>query len=130
MVSEDSVRSQFEDWEKGDPTAFFNTLSENVSWTVNGKLNPLAGHYTSKEDALGAFGQLSSKLSGPPTCKIKNLLISGDYAVVEMDFSTVSKGGKNYDQCICWVCRYEGTVCVEVKIYVDTAWEKALFEEP
>lgn len=130
MVSEEFVRAEFAPWESGDPTAFFEKLPDNISWTVNGKLNPLAGHYTSKADVLATFGRLISKLAGPPACKITNLLTSGDYAVVEADFKSVSKGGNSYDQNICWICRYEGTLCVEVRIYVDTAGELALFEEP
>jgi uncharacterized protein len=130
MVAEDFVRSEFKPWETGDPILFFDKLPDNISWTVSGKLNPLSGHYTSKSDVLAIFGRLTSKLAGPPVCKITNILTSKDYAVVEMDFHSVSKGGNNYDQSLCWVCRYEGTTCVEVRLYVDTAGEVALFEEP
>jgi ketosteroid isomerase-like protein len=130
MPSEDFVRSHFAPWESDNPISFFDTLPDNVSWIITGKLNPKSGHYNSRAEVLEVFGSLMSKLSASPTCKITNVLTSKDYGVIEMDFHAVSKGGNDFDQDLCWVCRYEGDKCVAVKLYVDTAAEKQLFEEP
>ena len=128
MVTEAFIRDEFAPWETDNPIPFFEKLPDNVSWTVNGQFNPLAGHYN-KNEVLAVFGRLMSNFSKPPTLKITNVLPSGDYAVVEMTSHGVSTGGKVYDQVMCWVCRYEGDTCVMVRIYVDTAAEIRLFEE-
>jgi uncharacterized protein len=129
MVSEAFIRAEFAPWETENPIPFFEKLPDNVSWTVSGSFNQLAGHYDNKNEVLAVFGRLMSNFAKPPTCKITNVLPSGDYAVVEMTTHGVSNGGKNYDQMLCWVCRYEGDTCVKVTIYVDTAAEIRLFEE-
>ena len=129
MVSEAFIRSEFAPWETDNPIPFFEKLPDNVSFTVCGSFNPLAGEYNSKNDVLAVFGRLMSQFVAPPTLKIINVLPSGDYAVVEMTSHAISKKGKDYNQSLCWVCRYEGEICVMVRIYVDTAAEMQLFEE-
>jgi len=129
MVSEAFIRAEFAPWETENPIPFFEKLPDNISWTVNGTFNALAGHYDNKNDILAAFGKLMFKFVKPPTLKITNVLPSGDHAVVEMTSHGISNGGKEYNQTLCWVCRYEGDTCVVVRIYVDTAAEIRLFEE-
>ena len=94
-----------------------------------GKLNPLSGCYNTKNDVFAVYGQLTLKFAGPSTGKITNILTSGDYAIVEMTFDAVSTGGNKFEQSMCWICRYEGETCVMVRLYVDTAAEKQLFDE-
>jgi uncharacterized protein len=129
MVSEAFIRAEFAPLETDNPIPFFEKLADNVSWTVSGSFNALSGHYNNKNDVIAVFGRLVSKFAGPPTMKITNVLPSGDYAVVEMTSHGISKAGNEYDQVLCWVCRYEGNTCVMVRIYVDTAAEIRLFEE-
>ena len=129
MLSEGLVRAQFAPWETSNPLPFFDILADNVYWIVSGKLNPLSGAYNSKNEVLDVFGRLTARFAGPPTSKITNVLTSGDYAVVEMTLHAVSKGGNDFDEQLCWVCRYEGEKCVSVMLYVDSAAEKQLFEE-
>jgi len=129
MVTEAFIRSEFAPWLTENPLPFFEKLPDNVSWTVCGSFNRLAGHYNSKNEVLGVFGQLMSRFTGPPTLKITNVLPSGNYAVVEMTSHGISLKGEKFDQMLCFVCRYEGETCVEVRIYVDTAAEVELFKE-
>src|SRR5208282_4282877 len=129
-LTEDFIRTEFAPWESENPVPFFDKLSNDVAWTISGKINPCAGLYHSKAAVIELFGKLMSKLSGPPVCKITNILTAVDFAVVEMDFHSVSKGGVDYDQQLCWVCRYEGKEWTMVRLYVDTAGEVRLFAEP
>ena len=129
MVSEQFVREHFACWETENPIPFFDSLPENFTWTVAGAINPLKGSYTSKEQCLEAFAQLMSKLTEPPVCKIINVLVSGDYAVVEMSSKEKSKAGKTYDELMCFIVRYEGDNVVEIRMYADTAVEKEIFDE-
>ena len=129
MVSTEFVRSQFSVWETDDPSPWFASLPDTFDFTLAGAINPLKGKYTSKEQVFAAFGVIMSKLSGPPKVKIENILTSGDYAVVEVTRTAVSKGGVSYDEMACFVVRYEEEKMVELRVYIDTAVEKALFEE-
>ena len=53
----------------------------------------------------------------------------GDWAIVEMSFDAITKGGFNYYEDICFICRYEQETIVEVRLYVDTAGEIKVFSE-
>ena len=127
MVSEEFVRNVFAPWETNDPTPFFDSLSDNVSWKISGTINPFAGHYTTKAQVLEVFGQLTAKFAGPPSGRIINMIVSGDSAVVETEFNAPTPDGGRFEEEICWICRFEGNICTEVKIYVDTAAEVKLF---
>jgi ketosteroid isomerase-like protein len=129
MVTEESVQVHFAPWETQDPMPFFARIPDNVKWQVVGHLNPLAGSYTSKNEVLTVFGKLTAKFSGPITAKITNLLVFGDSAVVEMSFAAETVMGHGFQQQMCWVCQYVEDVCVSLRLYVDTAAEKQLFEE-
>ena len=129
MVSEDFVRTEFAPWETQNPMPWFEKLPDNVSWHICGTLNPKAGTYNSKAEVIAVFGELMSKVAGPPDCKITNVLPSGDTAVVEMFFHAIAKNGWHFDQELCWVCKYEAGLCVSVRLYVDSAGEVKLFEE-
>ena len=48
----------------------------------------------------------------------------GDSAVVEMSFAAETVTGGGFKQQMCWVCQYEGDICVSLRLYVDTAAEK------
>ena len=69
-----------------------------------------------------------SKLNAPPVCKIFSILVSGDYAVVEMTSKEQSMAGKSYDELMCFVVRYEGNCIAEIRMYADTAVEKEIFD--
>lgn len=134
MPTEEFVRTQFAPWETPDPTSWFATaLAPNIKWKVVGITNPLAGTYNSPEEVLGVFGTLMSKMAGPPSGKIQTVIVSGDYAVVEMSFTAPTKAplpgypGSGYEQDMCWVCKYEGERIVELRCYIDTLGEKILF---
>ena len=129
MVSEQLVREQFAPWETDNPFPFFDSLPDKFNWLVAGAINPLKGVYTSKEQCLEAFAQLMSKLTRPPVCKIINILVTGDYAAIEMSSKETSKAGKTYDELMCFVVRYEGDNLVEIRMYADTAVEKEIFDE-
>jgi ketosteroid isomerase-like protein len=130
MVTEQFVRDQFSCWETRIPIPFFDSLPESFTWTVAGAINPLRGVYRSKESALAAFGQKTSKMTVPPVCKIFNVMVSGDSAVVEMAGKTTSKAGKDYDEMACFILRYDGEGKVaEIRLYIDTAVEKEILEE-
>jgi ketosteroid isomerase-like protein len=130
MVSESFVRSSFAHFEADNGPAFLQHVADNVSWTATGIDNPLGGHYTSKQE-VGAkiFGRIIPKMATALTAKVTNVLTAGAWAVVELKSQGRSKGGKDYNQELCWICRYEDDKIVEVRMYLDTALLKALLDE-
>jgi uncharacterized protein len=105
-------------------------VADNVSWTMTGSENPLKGHFTSKaEIATKIFGRVMPKMATPMSGKVTNVLTVGDWAVVELKGHAITKGGKAYDQELCWICRYEGDKIVEATVYLDTALVKMVLEE-
>lgn len=130
MVSEETVRASFAHMENANGPAFLENVADNVSWTAMGTHNPFKGHYTSKSDiGKGVFARLIPKLATPLTGKVTNVLVIGDWAVVELKGSAMTKGGTEYNQELCWICRYEGDKVVEVRAYLDTALLKAALDE-
>ena len=129
MVSEAVVRAQFEPWNTPNPVPFLESLPENIKATVSGVINPCAGTYTSPAACVEAFGTMASRLGGPPESKIVNVVTAGDYATIELTFKSVSKKGNVYDQIMCFVAKYEGETIREIRLYIDTAVEKAIFDE-
>jgi uncharacterized protein len=69
------------------------------------------------------------KMAAPMRAKVRNVLVSGDWTVVELKGEGLSKGGLNYDQELCWICRYAGDKIIEARVYLDTALVKAILEE-
>ena len=130
MVTEQMVRDAFTPFEAANGQLFMEALSENVSWTAMGTNNPMGGHWTSKADLVKhVFGPLTAKLAAPMKSKVSNVLISGDWATVEMTGSATTKSGGRYDQELCMLCRFEGEKIVEVRTYIDSALVKATLEE-
>lgn len=130
MVSEEFVRASFAPFEKANGPAFMENVADEVSWTATGTHNPLRGHFTSKaEVGKNVFAKVIAKMATPMKAKVRNVLVSGDWAVVELKGEGQSKGGMNYDQELCWICRYEGEKIVEARLYLDTALVKALLDE-
>lgn len=129
MPTEQVIRAQFAPWSTNDPLPFFAALPENISFTVCGSLNPLRGHYTTRDQVTETFGKLVSRFVEMPTGRVTNVIASSEFGVVEMLNEGVTKGGFNFSQSMCWICRYVGDECVEIRIYVDSAAEKHIFEE-
>jgi len=131
MLTEQYVRDAFAPFEAANGQLFMQTLSDNVSWTATGSENPLRGHWTSKADVVkNVFAPLTAKLDGPMKSKVRNVLISGLWATVEMTAvgAIAKSNGKPYDQELCLLCRFEGGMIVEVRAYIDSALVKAILE--
>ena len=129
MPTEDLVREQFAPWNTPNPVPFWDILPENMKLTVVGALNPCGGVYNTKAASLEAFSSMASRLGAPPESNIFNVLVSGDYAIVEMTFKCTTKKGNVYDQLNCFVVRYEGNKIVEARVYIDTAVEIAIYDQ-
>ena len=125
----EEVRNIFKDLESGQGEGFFARVADNVDWTVEGT-HPLAGHYTSKASFLaGTFEKLAKVLPNGAQLHVTHLLLSGEWAVVELKSLATAKNGLRFDNDYCWVCRFENRMIVEVHAYLDSALVAQLFQE-
>jgi len=123
------IREIFRHLESGDGKGFFEHVADGVDWTVEGT-HPLAGRYHSKADFLAhTFEKLGKVLPRGAELHVQHVLISDDWAVVELESEATAKNGLRFDNRYCWVCRFAEGRIVEVRAYLDSALVARLFEE-
>ena len=123
------IREIFKKLESGDGAAFFTHVAEDVDWIVQGT-HPLAGHYRSKSDFLAhTFQKLGKVLPQGTQLHVTNVLVSGDWAIVELASLATAKNGLRFDNKYCWVIRFVGGKIVEVRAYLDSAMVQRLFDQ-
>ena len=123
------VREIFKNLESGDGKGFFDHVAEDVDWIVEGT-HPLAGHYHSKAEFLaGTFEKLAKVLPKGAELYVEHVLVSGDWAVVELRSDATAKNGFRFDNQYCWVCRFVKGTIVEVRAYLDSVLVARLFEQ-
>ena len=128
-ITADRVREIFKGLQSGDGAAFFDHVADNVDRTVEGT-HPLAGHYLSKKAFIdGTFAKLAKVLPQGTELYVEDILVSGDWAVVELHSLATAKNGLRFDNRYCWVCRFAGSKIVEVRAYLDSALVARLFQE-
>jgi uncharacterized protein len=123
------VRNMFKSLEAGNGNEFFTHVADNVDWTVEGT-HPLAGNYHSKADFLAnTFEKLAKVLPQGTRLQVQHVLVSGDWAAVELRSLASAQNGLRFDNRYCWVCRFSADKIVEVRAYLDSALVARLFEE-
>jgi len=123
------VKEIFQNLESGDGKGFFDHVADEVDWIVEGT-HPLAGHYHSKADFLAhTFDKLEKILPRGAELYLENALLSDPWAVVELHSLATAKNGLKFDNRYCWLCRFENSMIVEVRAYLDSALVARLFRE-
>jgi ketosteroid isomerase-like protein len=119
-MNKQDVAALFAHLEHGDGAGFFTHVADDVDWTVMGT-HPLAGHYHSKQEFLaGTFAKLHEVLPDGTQLSTRNILIDGDWAIVELRSMATARDGMRFDNHYCWLCRFEGETIVEVRAYLDS----------
>jgi uncharacterized protein len=123
------VQEIFRNLESGNGKGFFDHVVDDVDWIVEGT-HPLAGHYHSKADFLShTFEKLEKVLPKGAELYVVHVLVSGDWAVIELRSDATAKNGLRFDNRYCWVCRFVKGTIVEVRAYLDSALVARLFNE-
>jgi len=123
------VKEIFQNLESGDGKGFFDHVADEVDWIVEGT-HPLAGHYHSKADFLAhTFDKLEKILPRGAELYLENALLSDPWVVVELHSLATAKNGLKFDNRYCWLCRFENSMIVEVRAYLDSALVARLFRE-
>lgn len=114
--------------EEGNGNAFFESVADDVDWTVMGT-HPLAGHYRSRAEFLEqTFGRLKQRLPEGAQLHVTHLMTSGDWAVVELESRAVAPDGFRFDNTYCWLARFVDGKIVQVRAYLDSALVQRLFD--
>ena len=123
------VKEIFQNLESGDGKGFFDHVADDVDWIVEGT-HPLAGHYHGKADFLAhTFDKLEKVLPQGAELHLENALLTDPWAVVELHSLATAKNGLKFDNRYCWLCRFENSMIVEVRAYLDSALVARLFRE-
>ena len=120
----------FENLSNGKTNAFFDSVVDDVHWTVMGT-HPLAGVYNSKADFLNhTFERLGKILKGGSVVmKLDHIYVSGDTAIVEMTSTSTALNGRPYPQKFCWVTRFIDGLILEVRAYLDSVLFQQVIDE-
>ena len=114
------IQDVFTAWAGGDGMAFFNTLAEDVQWTVIGT-SPISRTYTSRQAFVdGAAKPLTAKLAGPIQPTVVNIIAEGDNVVLQWEGKATTKAGRPYNNSYCWVMRVADGKVREGTAYIDT----------
>src|ERR1700678_3560884 len=128
-ITSDRVREIFKGLENGDGAAFFEHVSDNVDWIVEGT-HPLAAHYLSKRAILeGTFSNLAQVLPLGAQLHVENLIVKDDQAVVELHSLATAKNGMRFDNRYCWVVYFQDGLIMRVRAYLDSAMVTQLFAD-
>jgi len=128
-ITPERVRAIFKGLEAGDGAAFFEHVADDVDWTVEGT-HPLAGHYRTKADFRAhTFEKLDKVLPHGTQLRVEHLLVSADWAVIELHSLATATNGLRFDNRYCWVCRFAGGRIAQVRAYLDSALVARLFAE-
>ena len=123
------VRDIFRHLEDSDSADFFVRVADNVDWIMHGH-HPLAGHYYNKADFLaGTFEKLGKVLPQATQLQVNNVMVFGNWAVVELSSLATARNGLLFDHQYCWLARFAAGKIVEVRAYLDSALMQRLFDE-
>lgn len=131
MLTIETVQTAFQPFENGDPPSFFkNYVADDVIWTITGSVEGQSGTYDSKREVLdNALNPVVRHMATPVERKVKSIMISGDWAIVEHTAEAKTKKGMDMFQEFCWVCRFEEGKIVQVRMYFDTAMAAKVLAE-
>ncbi len=128
MENRKLVEDAFAKWSRGDGSAFFALLADDVHWTVIGS-TPVSRTYTSKRAfEEGAVQPLGTKLASAIQPTVRDILADGEKIALQWEGRATAKNGTIYNQTYCWVMRFENGKVREGTAYLDTELITQLFK--
>jgi uncharacterized protein len=133
MPSSETIQKVLADLEQGFGPSFFAHVADNISWTVTGTSeNPVAGHYTSKETLKAPYQRVGAVMEAPGIKPhIHHYVVGDDGETLVIEFTATGKPKKRGEYALqsCWICKFEGDLIVEARVYMDSAHMKKVIEE-
>jgi uncharacterized protein len=128
MLTRETVQRVFAPLEAYDTQSFFAHVSPTCAWTITGHAHPLAGRHDKASVINNVLSRVGKCMSSPIKRQITSILVSGDWATVEHNAEATTKAGGRYWQEFCWVCKFEGDMIVELRMYMDSAHARDFLE--
>ena len=120
-ITQEQVAALFAHLESGNADAFFQHVADDVDWTVMGT-HPLAGTYHTKQEFIThTFKRLNTVLKDGVLLRVTHILVSGNFAAVELEALSTALNGTPFRNRYCWICRFDHRQIVEVRAYLDSA---------
>jgi uncharacterized protein len=95
-------------------------LADDVTWTLMGSL-ARSGTYTGKDAVFAFFGEVAGRFRpGSIGRKVRNVIVDGEYAAVELERSGVTTAGAEYRNNHVLVIRCANGKFADVREYIDT----------
>jgi uncharacterized protein len=105
---------------KGDGRLFFQSLAEDVVWTVTGQYSWSRSFRGKEAIKTELFGHLRAVLEPPLKTIAHRFIAEDDHVVIEARGDNVSKDGQRYDNQYCMVYRLEDGKIAEIREYCDS----------
>ena len=114
------VREAYGAISSGDVEGFMNRLADDVEWYFIGS-HRFAGTLKGKEDIMNKlFEPLGEALTSTIQLEIKQLIAEGDKVVSEMQGTSKSTEGKDYNNTYCLIVTVKDDKIKEMREYLDT----------
>ena len=121
------VRRLYSAISAGDAEAFMNHMTDDVEWYFIGS-HRFAGAMKGKEDIRKKLLEpLGNELTGLIQLEIKQLIAEGDKVVAEMQGTSKSTAGKDYNNTYCIILTVKDGKIREMREYLDTELVTAVF---
>ena len=112
------IRRAFDAWAAGG-TTFFDTLDEEVEWTIAGS-GPSAKTYRGRQAFLdGGYGPIRDRFVSPMKPEVIGLYADGDQVIVRWDGSAAMKGGQTYRNSYAWFFRMAAGKVIAATAFLD-----------
>lgn len=120
-VSEYEVRTLFAHLGSDNPEPFFDHVADDVYSTILGT-HPLAGEYTGKRNFRELlFDRLAPYFDGLLKFYVREVLVAGDHAAVELYTIATARNGVRFRNGYCWICEFQNGNITGVRTYLDSA---------
>lgn len=121
------VRGLYSAISAGDAEAFMNHMTDDVEWYFIGS-HRFAGTMKGKEDIRKKLLEpLGNELTGLIQLEIKQLIAEGDKVVAEMQGTSKSIAGKDYNNTYCIILTVKDGKIREMREYLDTELVTVVF---
>jgi len=123
MVSEQSVRAHFANWERNNDDEFYSRVAPWATFTIAG-VSIAFPRYSGSRSAFfeQVLSPLANLFAGHITKRITNVIVANENCAI-VEFTMVGLGRLNlqvYAIDCCWICTYVGEQIGSVTIYWDS----------
>jgi len=114
------IENVFAENAKGNGQPFFETLADDVQWTIIGTTAWSKTHVGKAAIVSDLVAPLGAQLAPPMIVRAHRIHADGDFVIVEGKGANKTRNGTPYENTYCWVIRMKDGRMAEVTEYADT----------